>query len=211
MFWEQLQVFGQIYFVIACIATLLLLVQFILLIVGISGDGDLEFGDSGVDFEGDADGGIGLFTLKGIIGFFAIAGWVGVACQIGGLHEAWSVVISTICGLLAFVAIGYAYIGIKKLQSNGAIQNENAMGKIGEVYLTIPAKDGGKGKISIVVQGKLSELEAITDEEDAIATGRDIIVVSVVGDTCKVSSNLETVVVMPVRENTEKKKIKKKK
>ena len=199
MFWEQLQVFGQIYFIIACVASVLLAVQFVLLIIGISGVGDMEFGDSGVDFDGDSDGGVGLFTVKGIIGFFAIAGWVGVACQMGGLHEAWSVVISTIFGLLAFVGIGFAYKSIMKMQSNGAVMSENAKGKIGEVYLTIPAKNGGKGKISIVVQGKLTELEAISDEDEAISTGSEIIVIGVSGDTCKVSSDLQTVVEKPIK------------
>ena len=209
MFWNDLQVFGQIYFVIACVATVVLIVQLVLLIIGISGVGDMEFGDAGVDFDGDSDGGIGLFTIKGLVGFFAIAGWVGVACQLGGLHEAWSVVISTVFGLLAFVGIGYAYKAIKKLQANGAVLCENAIGKIGEVYLTIPEKNAGKGKISIIVQGKLSEMEAITDEEEPIMTGRDIIVLSVSGDTCKVSSDTNVVVEIPNIDKAKKKRKKK--
>ncbi len=75
MFWEQLGLIGQIYFVLGCIASVLLLIQFILLLIGFAGDGDIDIGgDGGADFDGDADGGIGIFTLKGIIGFFAIGG-----------------------------------------------------------------------------------------------------------------------------------------
>jgi len=191
MFWTDLGTFGQIYFVIACIGTAMLVLQFLMLLIGFGGDADVDFGgDTDVDFDGDSSGGIGIFTLKGIIGFFAIAGWVGVACQLGGLAEVWSVVISVICGLAAFVAVGFAYKGIKSLQSNGIVKTNNAIGAIADVYLTIPAKGGGHGKISVVVQGRLTEYDAVTDEDAPIMTSAQIVVISVQGDTCKVSSDL---------------------
>lgn len=212
MFWEQLGLMGQIYFVLGCVASGLLLIQFILLLIGFAGDGDIDIGgDGGADYDGDADGGIGIFTLKGLIGFFAIGGWVGVACVLGGLKEGWTIPVSIICGLAAFVAIGFAFKAIRKLQSNGAMDNRNAIGKLAEVYLKVPANGEGHGKLSIVIQGKLVEMDAVTDELEAIPTGREVKVIGLIGDTCKVSSDLDYEVVLPTIENAEKKGIKRKK
>ncbi len=212
MFWEQLGLIGQIYFVLGCVASALLLIQFILLLIGFAGDGDIDIGgDGGADFDGDADGGIGIFTLKGLVGFFAIGGWVGVACVLGGLHEGWTIPISIICGFVAFVAIGLAYKEIRKLQADGVIDNRNAIGKVAEVYLKIPAKGEGHGKLSIVLQGKLVEMDAVTDETEAIPTGKEVKVIGLIGDRCKVSSDLNVEVVVPVIENTGKKGRKSKK
>ncbi len=211
MFWEQLGLIGQIYFVLGCVASVLLLIQFIMLLIGFAGDGDIDLGgDGGPDFDGDADGGIGIFTLKGLVGFFAIGGWVGVACVMGGLKDGWTIVVSIICGLVAFVAIGFAYKAIRKLQADGAIDNRNAIGKVAEVYLKVPAKGEGHGKLSIVIQGKLVEMDAVTDEEEPIPTGKEVKVIGLVGGACKVSSDLDIEVAMPVIESNEKKRRKRK-
>ncbi len=211
MFWEQLGLIGQIYFVLGCVASVLLLIQFIMLLIGFAGDGDIDIGgDGGPDFDGDADGGIGIFTLKGLVGFFAIGGWVGVACVMGGLKDGWTIVVSIICGLVAFVAIGFAYKAIRKLQADGAIDNRNAIGKVAEVYLKVPAKGEGHGKLSIVIQGKLVEMDAVTDEEEPIPTGKEVKVIGLVGGACKVSSDLDIEVAMPVIESNEKKRRKRK-
>ncbi len=211
MFWEQLGLIGQIYFVLGCVASGLLLIQFILLLIGFAGDGDIDIGgDGGADFDGDADGGIGIFTLKGLVGFFAIGGWVGVACVLGGLRDVWTIIVSIICGLVAFIAIGFAYKAIRKLQADGALDNRNAIGKVAEVYLKIPAKGEGHGKLSIVIQGKLVEMDAVTDEEEPIPTGREVKVIGLVGGACKVSSDLDIEVAMPVIESNEKKRRKRK-
>lgn len=211
MFWEQLGLIGQIYFVLGCVASVLLLIQFIMLLVGFAGDGDIDIGgDGGADFDGDADGGIGIFTLKGLVGFFAIGGWVGVACVLGGLKDVWTIIVSIICGLVAFIAIGFAYKAIRKLQADGALDNRNAIGKVAEVYLKIPAKGEGHGKLSIVIQGKLVEMDAVTDEEEPIPTGKEVKVIGLVGGACKVSSDLDIEVAMPVIESNEKKRRKRK-
>ena len=64
------------YFVIACVGTLFLLVQIILMIIG-AADGDADF-DTDTDGDGALDShtdtGISLFTMKGLTAFFAIGG-----------------------------------------------------------------------------------------------------------------------------------------
>lgn len=121
----------------------------------------------------------------------------------------WTIPVSIICGLVAFVAIGFAYKAIRKLQADGAIDNRNAIGKVAEVYLKIPAKGEGHGKLSIVLQGKLVEMDAVTDETEAIPTGKDVKVIGLVGGVCKVSSDLNVEVALPTIEEPKKKRRKK--
>jgi hypothetical protein len=68
---------------------------------------------------------------------------------------------------------------------------KNAINKIGETYLRIPASRSGIGKVQVQVQGRLMELEAMTDDGEDIATGRPIQVVNILNNqVLLVTSNL---------------------
>jgi hypothetical protein len=60
------------------------------------------------------------------------------------------------------------------------------VGKAGAVYLRIPANRSGSGKITLNLQNRTMEYQAVTAGE-AIPTGANIVVVGVVGpDTVEV-------------------------
>lgn len=183
MFWESLGLVGQIYFIIGCAASGLLLIQLILLLIGFSGDSDVDMGDSD-----PSDGGLGIFTVKGLIAFFAIGSWVALASLKGGLHWGWTIPIFFFSGALALVGVGFLYKYAYKLQSNGTMSPEQALGKTGEVYLTIPANNGGSGKLTITVQGKSTEVDCITYDAEPILTGQIATVNEIVGDVYVVSA-----------------------
>ena len=69
-----------------------------------------------------------------------------------------------------------------KLTDSGTMSLKNAVGKIGEVYLTVGASRGNIGKISIKVQGSLRELEAITDDDEDLKMGTVIEVTDIITD-----------------------------
>lgn len=177
MFWESLGLVGQIYFIIGCVASGLLLIQLILLLIGFSGDSDVDMGDSD-----PSDGGLGIFTVKGLIAFFAIGSWVALASLKGGLPWGWTIPIFFVSGALALVGVGFLYKYAYKLTSNGTMSPEQAIGKTGEVYLTIPANNGGAGKLTITVQGKSTEVDCITYDAEPIMTGQIATVTEIVGD-----------------------------
>lgn len=187
MFWESLGLVGQIYFIIGCAASGLLLIQLILLLIGFSGDSDVDIGDSD-----PSDGGLGIFTVKGLIAFFAIGAWVALAALKGGLHWGWTIPIFFFSGALALVGVGFLYKYAYKLQSNGTMSPEQALGKTGEVYLTIPANNGGSGKLTITVQGKSTEVDCITYDAEPILTGQIATVNEIVGDVYVVSAYSRT-------------------
>ena len=51
-----------------------------------------------------------------------------------------------------------------------------AVGKEGEVYLTVPAKKQGMGKVNVLVGEALTEFDAVTDDREDIPTGETVVV-----------------------------------
>jgi hypothetical protein len=70
-----------------------------------------------------------------------------------------------------------------KLRNSGTLQMKNTLDQVGETYLRIPASRGGTGKIHVQVQGRLMELDAMTDDKEDIATGRPIQVVKTLNNS----------------------------
>ena len=205
--WNSLSLVLQIFYCIAIPATLVLLIQTILMLLGI-GDGeadldapDLDFdtpdGDFDFDldadtvpdsFDGDIDDIAGLeslhiFTVRGIVAFFVIFGWVGVVMQSANVALPITLIVATLCGFAVMLAIAYLFKLVLRLKSDGTADNRNALGTAGKVYLTIPPARSGEGKINIMLQGAYVERNAVTDESEAIPTGSEIIVVGTSGQT----------------------------
>ena len=70
-----------------------------------------------------------------------------------------------------------------KIQSDGTMNIRNALGQSGEVYIPIPGKRAAPGKVMVKVQDQLTEFEAVTDEEEKIATGTQITVIGITKGT----------------------------
>ena len=66
-----------------------------------------------------------------------------------------------------------------RLQTDGTVDTVNAVGLSGEVYLSIPAARAGEGKVNVVIQEKMTECPAVTDEEETISTGEAVTVIGV--------------------------------
>lgn len=169
--------FDKVFWFTALIASGLFLIMLIVTFVTGGSDVDLDAdGDGGFD---SADGGFHFFTIKNLIAFFTIFGWSGIAALENDLSRPWVIIIATFCGLvMMFIMAGLFYL-INKLQDSGTLDINNAIGAIGEVYLTIGLERGTIGKVSIRVQGALRELEALTDESSDLKTGTVVQVVEV--------------------------------
>lgn len=153
-------------------------------------DTDLDTdGDADADGGGDADvgghsglfAGLKLFTLRGIVAFFAVCGWGGLWLLRMGMHPIFAVFLAIAMGFWAMLLMALFLRVALKLQDDGTLDFRNALGTAGTVYLTIPARRAGEGKVHVVVQDQLRELEAVTDEETPIPTGSEIVVVGLSG------------------------------
>jgi membrane protein implicated in regulation of membrane protease activity len=139
---------------------------------------DSSFDDADMDI---ADGGLRVFTLRGLIAFFSVTGWVGTVCCNFGLNLPVTIIISVASGLLAMFLIAALLKWLLKLQYDGTEDIKDALGVSGTVYLKIPPARSGKGKVNVLVQGKLCEKDAVTDEETVITRDEEITVIGISG------------------------------
>jgi membrane protein implicated in regulation of membrane protease activity len=141
--------------------------------------------DDTPDAEVEADTGIAFqfFTLKNLVAFFSIFGWTGIACIDSGLSETTSLIIALIAGLIMMTVMASIFYFLGKANADGTLKMKNAVGGVGEVYMNIKNKRGGIGKVQIKIQGSLRTLDAMTDDDQDIPTGKIITVTSVVNDS----------------------------
>lgn len=169
---SALTLFERIYWITAIIGSAFLVILTILTFIG--GDAD-DVGD--IDGDPDLDAGIDFqfLSLKNLVGFFTIFGWTGIACLSAELSYGTTLIVSLFCGLLMMFAMASLFYFLSKLNSGGgAIKIKNALGGIGEVYTTIGANRTTLGKVQIKVQGRLREIEALTDEAIDLKQGNII-------------------------------------
>jgi len=133
----------------------------------------------------DAEGmeGLRVFTVRGIVAFFVVFGWLGVALDAADVALYITLPVAIGGGLLMMVVLAFLMRAVMKLRSDGNLDNRNAVGTAGKVYLTVPPSRSGEGKVQIMLQGSYVERDAVTDETEAIPTGSEIVVVGVSGQT----------------------------
>ncbi|MCL2089477.1 MAG: hypothetical protein FWH14_08335 [Oscillospiraceae bacterium] len=179
--WESI---GLLQKALACVAipsTVILVVQTILMLFGLGFDGDADVSDtSGLDTDvGDLldkdaaeavhyrdDGilGMRLFTVRGIVAFFSVGGWMGIAMVDLGLSQLISGLIALAAGFASLVFVANMITWSMKLQEKGNMDINRAIGHIAQVYTTIPPGMKGHGKVIVTFDERYAELEAMTSE-----------------------------------------------
>lgn len=207
--WNSLSLAAQIFYCIALPSTLVLLVQTILMFIGLGEDadgdvdvdtdvgadvdadvdvdldGDIPDGDEGFLATVDAEGfaGLRVFTVRGIIAFLVVFGWVGVVMETAEITLWLTLPVATASGFAIMLLLAFIFKALMKLRSDGNTDNRNAIGTAGRVHLTIPPSRTGEGKVHVMLQGSYVERDAVTDEDTPIPTGSEIVVVRVSGGT----------------------------
>lgn len=197
--WNSLSLVAQIFYCIAVPSTLVLVVQTILMFIGMGEDADADGADTDVSDDVDVDGsedggfdedldpngfdGLRIFTVRGVIAFLVIFGWVGALLESMNVALWINIPISSVCGFAMMVLLAFIFKAIMNLKSDGTIDIRNAVGTAGKVHLTIPPARMGEGKVHILLQGSYVERDAVTDEPDPIPTGSEVVVVRVSGET----------------------------
>ena len=113
--------------------------------------------------------------------------WIGLGALSWGQSTSLALVLGLLAGSGAVVLNVKLLEGLSKLKSTGNVRLENAVGQEGTVSIAIPEELSGSGKVSIAIQQRLMELEAIT-EGPGIARGRTVTVRRVSGEKLVVST-----------------------
>ena len=213
--WASLSALQRVFACIALPATVVLIVQTILVLIGL-GDHGMDSGDgidagaghdvSGHDGAGlhegfgghdghdghDGSSGLALFSIRGIFAFFTVGGWAGVV--MAGLVGSPFVttVIALACGTGALYGIAVLFKVTAQLQSAGNLSLENAVGKTAKVYITIPGGGKGFGKVTLIFQERFTECDAVTQSVNSIKAGTLVAVIGVADEN--------TLIVRPIEE-----------
>ena len=198
--WNSLSTLAQIFACVAIPATLVLIIQTVMMFMGFGDDadgvgdapleavpdndlGDGVYGEELPEDVADVSGleGLRIFTLRGIVAFFVVFGWVGLVMDSSGASIWATIPVSVVCGFAMMLLLAFLFRAILKLRSDGNTDNRNAIGTSGKVQLTIPPSRSGEGKVHVILQGAYVERNAVTDDEEAIPTGAEIVVVGVSG------------------------------
>lgn len=175
--WIALSGPEQAFWGIAIVSSILFVIQFVFSLIGLDADVDV---DADGDFELDAD--FSIFSVRSIIAFFTFFGWAGVIILNNG-GSIWKAIgFATGAGTVAMVLVSYMIYLFFKLSQEGNIDINNALFNIGKVYLTIPPEEKGEGKIHLIIENSMREMNAITQNKEPLPTGSEIRVIEVIND-----------------------------
>lgn len=129
----------------------------------------------------DGDAFVKLFTFKSIVAFLTFFGLSGLASERAGLPDAGALAISLLAGAAALFGVAWLMKALAKLQSRGNLRLEHAIGLHGKVYLRVPPRGEGIGKVTLAMQGRTVELKAISLGPE-LPTGAPVRVVALHAD-----------------------------
>ncbi len=213
----------QCFAVVAIPATVILLLQTILLLFGVGGGHAADHGDfagdtasadtpeAGMD-AGDTTAvdysaqeapqdfhdtahhaeGLRIFTVRGIVAFFAVGGWLGVVLGETGMPMYAAILLAFLGGVAALVLTALIFKWSLSLQDQGNLNLINAVGKTAQVYIPIPPEGKGTGKVNLTMQDRYVELSAMTTSKAELARDQLVKVTGVV--------NQATLMVRPILE-----------
>lgn len=203
VWWNGLQLAEQILYCIAVPATLILIIQIILMLIGLgdSGGGINPSDTSGLDLDGtdglDMDTDVSdlsdhdissptdiadfrLLSVQSVIAFLCIFGWSGIAALSCGAAAWLAIAIGAVLGFGAMFLVAKIIQWSSKLAQNGNFNVKNLLGESGTVYIPIPPKGEGTGKINISCGERFLEFDAVTEEKKTLATGSAVRVVDII-------------------------------
>jgi len=175
-FLNQLEPLLRTFWYVAIPASLIFVLQTLMTLIGAghsdSSDVGLEghhFGD-GTDFQ--------LFSFRNLINFLLGFGWAGISLYSTVGHPVGIVAIALTVGVFFVWLFFFIIKQLQRLTEDNSFQLSDTLNKEAEVYLKIPSKQQGTGKVLVSSRGAMHELEAMT-EGDEIPTGAKVIVVAV--------------------------------
>jgi hypothetical protein len=170
------------YLTFLVIGTVVLLIQLVLGLSGIDGDGMFE--------DGDGSDGLDLFTVRALSAAAAALGVVGLGIMQLGVNGWLALPFALVAAIASAIGVASTLRSLKRLEQDKSFQIESAIGLPATVALGIPGAKSGEGKVHLIAHERFQEFNAVTSEE-AIPSGTAVFVVDVLSsDTVVVARSL---------------------
>lgn len=222
LWWNDLRLVEQILYCIAIPASLILVIQTVIMLLGLGhgGEGFNPSDTSGFDtpdsfdvdtsvdlpsdgsFDTDSDlsnhdinnpadlADFRLLSVQSVIAFLTIFGWSGITAISNGMADWAALLLAAVLGFGAMFIVAKVIQWSSKLAQNGTFNVKNLLGESGTVYIPIPEKGKGMGKINISCGERFMEYDAITEEQEMLKTGEQVTVVDIIGGSTLVVERL---------------------
>jgi hypothetical protein len=176
--WDGLSLTLKIYWGLAIPFSLFFLLHLLFTFIGGHTADDIPE----AEVEHDPGFGSQFVTIKNFVAFFTIFSWAGIICTNAGFGVFTTLLISVTAGIAMMTLMAFIFFSLKKARHDGTMKISQAVGGVGQVYIPIMKNRNNVGQIQIKVQGALRTLDALTDDEDDIPTGKIVIVKSIIND-----------------------------
>ncbi len=185
--WESLAGATQFFYGMAAFFSVFFLWQIIAAFMGLDGDemdadGSFDVSDNlNADDVLESSQAFKVLSLRSIITFFTLFSWGSALYTAEGMSVVKAMGIASVWGLIGMFAIALIFYGMSKLAETGTKDICSCKGKIGTVYLDIPA--GGLGEIKISLTNAVEHVKARSVEKERLSAGTQVRVVEVMDQT----------------------------
>jgi len=174
----------MVYTIAAIAGTVVLVLLFALSMLGVDdGTGAHEVSGfhtmEGITVDGDATHAFSVLSLRSLVAAIAFFGLGGRFGEAAGLAPYLTFVVAVGLGTVAMVTVAWIMHMLMNLREDGTVRVEGVVGLPARCYLNVPGQRSGRGKITVTIQNRTMEFDAVT-QEDAIPTGAEVVVVGIV-------------------------------
>ena len=199
--WASLSVIMKVLWGITLAASLVFVIQTVMTFIGADAGGDFDVDAGGgmdVDFDDVSSAmgtGMNLLTFRNLVNFLLGFGWTFILLQKNISSTGVLLFISVLVGLLLVAIVMYMFKWLSSMQQSGTIDvYKAAVGCHGKVYLTIPGRRAGEGKVQITINNSVREYAALTDS-DTLKTGTPIKVLEVLSPSTLLVEELDSLII----------------
>lgn len=177
------------FLICAALGGTLVILQLTAGLVGVGGDHDLDH-DTGHDHPAGDHGNwfAGVLTVRTVTAALMFFGLGGMTALYYGAEEPAALGVALGAGAAALYAVMMIMQSLAGLKADGTARVDRAVGRTGTVYLRVPGRRAGPGKIHLMLQNRTVEYQAVTGGAE-LPTGTPVRVVAVVNsDTVEVEA-----------------------
>ncbi len=121
-----------------------------------------------------------VISVRTVIAALAFFGLTGLAANSADLSTPSTLILSLAAGVGAMYAVHWLMQQLFRLRADGTVRLQRAIGATGTVYIKVPPREQGAGKVLLTLQNRTVELKAVTAGEE-LPTGTQVIVSRMAG------------------------------
>lgn len=121
----------------------------------------------------------GVLTFRSLVAALTFFGLVGLATH-DYLEQPRSLLAAFAAGVGTLYMVAFLMSSLNRLRAEGTVRIDRAVGQNGTVYLTVPGQKAGAGKVTLSLQNRTVEYQAVTPHQ-TLPTGSRVVVTAVVG------------------------------